>query len=94
MTNEEFSQRVEKLRKLTEIDRPVKEKDGWSFGERVTPLEDDEEHGIYTGTDGYLILEEVGGEEYGNLQVKAYYLEDEMDAVNEISLYNIEALSG
>lgn len=40
---------------------PTPEHDGWSFGEKVTVLEDDDDHGLCAGDEGMLVIEVIGG---------------------------------
>lgn len=73
-------------------DRPVAELHGWHYGERVRILEDDDEHGIFAGDEGWLIFEEVGAVEYHNLRVSAGFVPDGQDSGDEVSLDNLESV--
>lgn len=42
-------------------ENPLREADGWSFGERVTVIEDDDDHGLCAGDEGMLVIESIGG---------------------------------
>lgn len=93
MTDAEFEKIVADLRaKGLEIDRPVKECEGWTIGERVRVLEDDENEGLYSGDEGVIIPEEVGAIEYGNLRTRLYMVIDGQDAMLAIDGFNIEAV--
>lgn len=46
---------------------------------RFTALDDDDETGIYSGTEGVVKASVVGAPEYGNERVAFYYYDDEMD---------------
>lgn len=49
---------------------------------RIT--EDDEENGLFAGTEGVLSVSVVGGEQYNNLRAYWGFTEDGMDAVVEV----------
>jgi hypothetical protein len=73
-------------------DRPVAELNGWHYGERVRVIEDDDPNGVYADDEGYLVLEEVGSVELGNLRIAAGIVPDGQDCENDISLDNLEAV--
>src|SRR4051812_43823111 len=76
-----------------DVSRPVEECNGWHFGEAVQPIEDDDDSGIFTGTEGILLIEKVGAAEYHNERTAFFYLEAGMDTPNEISPDNLEAIN-
>lgn len=86
-----FEEEVARVRKMgIEVDRPVKEHDGWQFGERVRVIEDDEPHGMYASDEGILVIEEVGSAEHGNVRTAVCILIDDTDCPMEADLFNIE----
>jgi hypothetical protein len=61
---------------------------------RFRVLDDDDEQGFYSGTEGEIFLGVVGGAEHNNERVALHFLEDGMDEPNgEVSdLDNFEAV--
>lgn len=51
---------------------------------RVRVLEDDEEHGIFEGTEGVLKASVVGAAQHGNERVHFGYTEDDTDSCVEV----------
>lgn len=87
----DFEAKVAKLREAgATIERPVEEFEGWTFGERVRVVEDDEDNGLFEGDEGTLVPEEVGAPEYGNVQVKLYLLIDDTDCPIGVTADQIE----
>lgn len=89
MTFEDELKKVEEILG-SKIARPVESYDGWSFGERVRAIEDDERDGISAGDEGYLVLQEVGAVEYGNVRTDTAILIDGYDDPCSTDLDNIE----
>ena len=75
---------------LDEPDRKVEELDGYKFGERVRLTEDIEFS--HEGAEGRLLLETVGGEEYGNLHDAMHFVEDGMDLPMEVEPHQIRRI--
>ena len=93
MSREEtFEQAVARIRKLTEVERPVASKAGFIFGQRVRVLEDDEDNGIFAGDEGWLVIEEVGAAEYHNIRTVLGFLADGLDCANTIASDNLEPM--
>ena len=93
MTDEELQQTVDDLRgKGIEIEDPVPEFQGWNFGERVRPIEDDDERGIFADEEGVLVIERVGSENYGNVRVAMYFVADGCDSGNEVTPEDIQGV--
>jgi hypothetical protein len=51
---------------------------------RVRVALDDEENGLYEGTEGVLYASVVGGAEHNNERVAFHYMEDGTDSPNEV----------
>lgn len=88
-----FSDELKKVEELTSdpIERPVEKHEGWSFGERVRAIEDDERDGVFAGDEGYLVLQEVGSTEYDSVRVDVAILLDGTDSPISTDVYNIES---
>lgn len=89
---ETFEQAVARVSGFMEVGHPIKELDGWKFGERVRVLEDDGDEGIFAGDEGVLVLEIVGSEEFHNERICASFITDGCDGGGEVDLGNIEAV--
>lgn len=88
-----FEDELQKVEELIgqKIERPVERYDGWSFGERVRVIEDDERDGLCAGDEGYLVLQEVGGAQYGNVRTDVGVLMDGYDTPLSTDLDNLES---
>lgn len=75
-----------------EVSRPVKDAHGWSFGERVRVIEDDENAGVFENDEGWIVLESVGAAEYGNVRTAFMILLDGSDCPIEIPFDIIEGV--
>jgi hypothetical protein len=75
---------------LDDRDRAVEEHQGFTFGQRVRVLEDDDDNGIWEGAEGVLIIEQVGSETHGSLRTGLFLLEEGMAEPNEVQADNIE----
>lgn len=91
-----IEERIEQIKRATGVtddemfERPVLEHDGYSFGERIRIVADDEQRGLYGGDMGYLILGEVGAPQYGNVRTAMHILIDEYDSLEEVTPDDIE----
>lgn len=74
-----------------EPDRPVDNAYDLNFGERVRVIEDDEDNGVYSGDEGYVILETVGSAEYHNERTWLGLLIDGYDSPVDVEPDNIES---
>ena len=91
MTDEEFEAKKAELREhLDDPERAVKEVDGFTFGERVRVLEDDEEEGVFEGDEGVVLIEKVGAAKYGNERAAVFLKCDGRDPV-EITMLEVES---
>jgi hypothetical protein len=73
-----------------EPDRPVLRHDDWSYGDRVRAIADDEDNGVFSGDEGYLILEMVGAPEYHNERVSLGLLAEGFSDPVDVDPDNIE----
>lgn len=73
--------------------RPVAELDGWHYGERVRVLEDDDDAGIGSGEEGWLVLMMVGAAKYQNEHVSVGIVVDGSDSALDVSLDNLEGVN-
>lgn len=67
---------------LDDPERKVDEIGEYRFGDRVELTEDIELS--FEGAQGRLLLERVGGEEYGNVREAIFFVEDGMDMPMEV----------
>lgn len=87
-----FEDELKKVEEILgeKIESPVERFDGWSFGERVRAVEDDDREGVCAGDEGYLVLQRVGSAEYGNVRTDTSILIDGQDSPLSTDLDNIE----
>jgi hypothetical protein len=88
-----FRDELQKIEELIgeKIPQPVESYDGWSFGERVRVIEDDDREGLCAGDEGYLVLQTVGAAQYGNVRTDVGVLMDGYDSPLSTDLDNLEA---
>src|SRR4051812_48945609 len=61
----------------SDFDRPVEKHDGWHFGERVRVVYDSpDDMGPFEGDLGYVVIEEVGAPEHGNVRIDLAVITD------------------
>lgn len=90
----------DRLRALLEVNgivddpvvRPVRDYDGWTFGDRVRVLEDDDEAGLSEGEEGVLVLEKVGAPEFNSERVAVSILIDGESSTREVDPGIIEGV--
>lgn len=86
-----FEEKKAELAKHIDVpERAMPEHAGFSFGDRVRVLEDDEDRGLFEGAEGVLIIEQVGAPEYNNVRTALYFVEDGMESGNEVHADDIE----
>lgn len=97
MTLEEMTlaERIEKLKQDIgfvdeEADRAVDTFEGFTYGERVRVLGDEDSEGLCAGDEGHIVISTVGGAEYRNERVAIAIIVDGMDAPLEVQPDNIE----
>lgn len=73
---------------LDDPERKVETHEGWTYGERVRVVQDDENEGLFEGTEGNLLIEKLGAAEYGNVRVGVFFVEDGMDGPVEVRDYD------
>lgn len=87
-----FQDELQKVEEILgeKVERPVERYEGYSFGERVRVVEDDDRDGLFAGDEGYLVLQEVGAAEYGNVRTDVGILMDGYDSPQSTDIDNIE----
>lgn len=88
-----FRDELQKIEEILgeKIPEAVEQYDGWSFGERVRAIEDDDREGLYSGDEGYLVLQRVGAAQYGNVRTDVAIVVDGQDVPLSTDLDNIES---
>lgn len=88
-----LAREVEKVKEATGYDEEspaVLEHAGWTYGERARAIDDDEEHGVFAGDEGYMVPCQVGAAEHGNLRTALYFLADGTNSPVEVDPDNLE----
>lgn len=72
-------------------DRLVLSYEGFTFGDRVRVIDDDEENGLYADEEGYAVISKAGAAEYRNVRTVLAVLVDGTDCPMEAHPDNLEA---
>lgn len=72
--------------------RAVLEHEGFTWGDRVRVIEDDEDNGLFEGDEGFVIIGNVGSAEYRNERVMLAFLGDGFTDPNQCTADQIEAV--
>lgn len=93
MDDAEFNRTVEDLRaKGYEIERPVKEYEGWVIGERVAIKKDSSDGMMIAGDEGVVVPEVCGDKKHGNERTALYVWPEGMDSPVEVDWADLESV--
>lgn len=89
-----LAERVKRVTNATgyvEEEEAVFEHDGWNYGDRARMTEDNDDEGVFSGDEGWLVPCKVGAVEYGSTRTVLYFLADGMSSPIEVQPDQIEA---
>lgn len=96
MAEDTLEDRIAKVKAATGYDdadeEAVLEAEGFTYGDRVRVVEDNEEEGVFAGDEGFVLPCKVGAAAYGNERVMLAFLIDGFDSPVEVTPDSIEQI--